>query len=108
MNFIINGWKRLSQLRWLSSIWQILALIFVGAISFVGLVIIAFTFDPFESVDYIKFLFYSLLFAFFLSLSATIFFYLGKKDELQFEMSFKRGFLISLIILAIFIGLRIK
>ena len=87
---------------------KVLTLIFIGGISLVGLVIIVLTFDPVQSADYIKFLFYSLLFALLWSLGTAGFFFLGKKDELQFEMAFKRGFLLSFILLVIFIWLRIK
>ncbi|MDP3792168.1 MAG: hypothetical protein Q8Q89_00345 [bacterium] len=87
---------------------KVLILIFIGGISLVGLVIIVLTFDPVQSAGYVKFLFYSLLFALFLSLGTAGFFYLDRKNELQFEIAFKRGFLLSLVILAIFIWLRIK
>ena len=86
---------------------KILTVVFVGLISFVGLVVVAFNFEPIQSADYIKFLFYSLLFALLWSLGTVVFYYFSKKDELQFEMAFKRGFLISSALLFILILLRL-
>ena len=87
---------------------QILILVFVGIISLTSLVVVAFGFDPVQSDAYVKFLFYSLLFALLWSLTAGIFYFFGKKDEFQFEMAFKRGFLISLLLLVILTLLRIR
>ncbi|OGN06224.1 MAG: hypothetical protein A3B86_03840 [Candidatus Yanofskybacteria bacterium RIFCSPHIGHO2_02_FULL_38_22b] len=87
---------------------KVLVLVFVGIISLTGLVVIAFSFDPAQSNVYAKFLFYSLLFALLWSWGSIGFYYFGKKDELQFERAFKRGFLISTLLLVILTLLRIR
>lgn len=88
--------------------YKFLVLLFVGGVSLAGTAVIVLSFDPFLSAVYVKFLFFSLLFAFLWSLGTFVFYYFNKKENLEFEKAFKKGLLLSLILLAILILLRIK
>ena len=87
---------------------QLYIVIFVGIISLISLGIIIFNFDPFQAVGYVKFLFFASLFLTGWSGITVVVFYLSRSGQDLFERAFKKGFLLSVIILAIFLGLRLK
>ena len=86
---------------------QNLTMFFIGAIAFICIFIIITTFDPFQATEYIKVLFYASLAVMVWSGGTIVFLYLKPKKDNNFESAFKNGLLLSIIISAIFLGLRI-
>lgn len=87
---------------------EIISLSFISAIAFLSVGIISFNFDPFRAVHYVKVLFYISLFTAIWSSGTILFFYLRRESENRFGGAFKTGLLLSVAILAIFLGLRLK
>ena len=86
---------------------QLIIVIFVFIVSLASLGIISFSFDPFQATGYIIFLFYLSLFTTSWSLMTILIFRLGHRAQDRFEQAFKKGFLISVAISGIFLGIRI-
>lgn len=85
---------------------QILVIILGGIASIISLGIIVVNFDPFQAAGYIKFLFFTSVFATILSIGTVGLFYLINHGDNHFEKSFRFGVLISVSILIIFWGIR--
>ena len=86
---------------------QILVIILGGIASIISLGIIVVNFDPFQAAGYIKFLFFTSVFATILSIGTVGSFYLVNRGDDRFEKSCRFGFLISVSILIIFWGVRL-
>jgi len=85
---------------------QKLTMIFTAVVASVCLGVIVITFDPFQAAGYVKTLFYVSFFTIIWSGGTILFFYLRPGGDNRFESAFKIGFLLSLVILVIFLGLR--
>ena len=87
---------------------EVFSLSFIAAIAFLSVGIITFNFDPFNSAQNIKILFYASLFTAIWSGGTILLVYLRKENENRFSGAFRLGLLLSVVILAIFLGLRFR
>jgi hypothetical protein len=87
---------------------EIFGLSFIAVLAVFSGGIIIFNFDPFQSAGYVKVLFYASLFALIWSAGTILFLYLRRDKNAGSESSFIKSLLLSVIILGIFLGLRLK
>jgi len=87
--------------------WYILTIFLVVGLSISGLLVISFSFDPYESADLIKYLFFASLFMAIWGLSTlALNKFETKTDWIDFYKTFKIGFIISVIIFAMIFLIR--